>query len=143
MSRWGLGLTYDNSTTFPFRDNLFDAVVMNRGLCECRPDTSYSTCGGIPLSHSDAKSFLREVIRVLNKNNPKATAFLLGSVAHTLREEVFWNTVGLDVMRENGSINIESVHYKAIDKGRRKGKNKGVIFIGLKISVRLQPGSSS
>ncbi len=74
-------LVLDNLKPFSFEDSSFDYVSMSRGMCHCM--TSLTSCGGLlldgkPDSQEKVKGFFREIIRVLNKENPLAFAYLHG-----------------------------------------------------------------
>lgn len=67
----------DHREEFKFEDNQFDVITMKNGLCCCNgPEAS---CAGIGFTQDRALLFFSEVVRVLNKNNPNAVAFLQGS----------------------------------------------------------------
>lgn len=66
-----------DSMNIPYADNEFQYVGMNRGLCFC-PQCSTTSCGGIPGTIKGIKTFLRGVLRVLDKENPNSVAVLTG-----------------------------------------------------------------
>ena len=69
----------DHKEAFGFSDNYFDVIIGVRILCPCNEKRVQTMCGGFNVSNSDELGFfLKEVVRVLNKENPLAFAFLHG-----------------------------------------------------------------
>ncbi|HEX4925878.1 MAG TPA: hypothetical protein VFV50_17430, partial [Bdellovibrionales bacterium] len=66
----------DNSGKFPFPDNSFTHVVLQKGMCGCTG--THRSCGGIAYTPECLTNFFSEVTRVLDKNNPKSVAILNG-----------------------------------------------------------------
>lgn len=72
-----MAVRVDHNEDFQFADNQFDVITMKNGMCCCKgPEV---TCAGVGLTQDRAFHFLSEVVRVLNKSNPNAIAFLQGS----------------------------------------------------------------
>lgn len=67
----------DHGKDFDLSSDSFDVIVMKSGLCCC--ESPSITCAGIVLSQNEVFRFLSEVVRVLNKKNSEAIAFLQGS----------------------------------------------------------------
>jgi len=96
----------NNRLKFPFEENSFDMIVMRRGLCLCGGN---ETCGGIKLNRVDQKRFLFEVARVLNKNNPFSSAFLLNDNAGAFQDISGWQRAAADVIAKVPEIEIEII----------------------------------
>jgi hypothetical protein len=91
----------DHKDGLPFKDNSFDLIMMNRGLCFC-PGRCCSggrrqmtlarnlapSCGGIPVDRQSRLGFLRDAARVLDKNNPRSIALLEGAAMSGLPDFV-------------------------------------------------------
>ena len=74
----GVDIVADNNR-LPLKDDAFDLVLMNRGLCQCRPTPrSCMTCGGIAPKAAEMRNFLRSVARFLDKKSPNSIAVLTG-----------------------------------------------------------------
>jgi hypothetical protein len=74
-------LRVDHWLDLPFHDNMFDTVVLKRGICYCfLPNFGVpeKTCAGLDFSGSSGRRFILEVARILDKKNPDAFAFLHG-----------------------------------------------------------------
>jgi len=70
----------DHKEALDFSDNYFDVIIGVRILCQCSEKNVQTMCGGFNTSNSDELGFfLKEVVRVLNKKNPLAFAFLHGN----------------------------------------------------------------
>jgi hypothetical protein len=70
----------DHKEALDFSDNYFDVIIGVRILCQCSEKNVQTMCGGFNTSNSDELGFfLKEVVRVLNKKNPLAFAFLHGA----------------------------------------------------------------
>lgn len=87
--------TIDHRQKFPLADDSQDLVVMRRGLCKCHGE---ECCGGFEPQSEAAWNFFSEVVRVLNKNNPHAVAYLHGSTFLSYEEHVNWAAM-LDFLR--------------------------------------------
>lgn len=94
----------------PFKDDSFDLVLMNRGLCKCSPTPkSCMTCGGIAAQEEDMRNFLRSVGRILDKRNPNSLALLTGfsfegPLGPSLRVPKMWMAAVRDLQREHPDL---------------------------------------
>lgn len=66
----------DHQKPFPFESNQFDTIIMRKGLCCCV--SAEESCAGLKYGSTETQNFFSEIVRVLNKQNPKATVFLTG-----------------------------------------------------------------
>jgi hypothetical protein len=68
----------DHRDFWDLHSNLFDVIVMKRGICHCY--NRYKTCAGVSTKSIDEPfRFISEVIRVLNKNNSESIAWIGGN----------------------------------------------------------------
>lgn len=74
-SNSGVKVRLDNNL-LPFKAESFDLVVMNRGLCPCRTITK--TCGGLRLERDSIRTFVANVVNILDPKNPNSLAVLTG-----------------------------------------------------------------
>lgn len=106
-----LKLQMDNTKRFPFESDHFDTIVLRRGMCVCNAGKA---CAGFCATTEEAKFFFREVIRVLDKSNPKSRAILHGS--YRVTEEILdtWKRYMSELEAEYPVL--VSFHYN--DQGR-------------------------
>lgn len=57
-------------------DDTFDSVILANGMCMCKSAPAMHCCAGFIAVSDQARSFLSEAIRVLNKKNPNAKLVL-------------------------------------------------------------------
>ncbi|NDG84681.1 MAG: hypothetical protein EBX52_06535 [Proteobacteria bacterium] len=87
VNNWGL-FRIDNTERFPVKNNSFDRIVLRRGMCVCHEGRC---CAGFKPASADARNFLGEVVRILNKNDPHAMAVLHGMVDVGMAEIFAWS----------------------------------------------------
>ena len=88
VNNWGL-IKIDNTERFPVKDNAFDRIVLRKGMCVCHGGRC---CAGFNPASKEARSFLTEVIRILNKKDPHAMAVLHGMHDVGMPEIWAWTT---------------------------------------------------
>lgn len=66
----------DHREPFPFESHQFDTIIMRKGLCFC--NSVEESCAGLKYGSAQTRQFFSEVVRVLNRNNSRATVFLTG-----------------------------------------------------------------
>ncbi len=105
----GSDLIADNNH-LPFKDDSLDLILLNRGLCQCRPTPkSCMTCGGVAPKAKDMRNFLRSVGRVLDKQNPNSLALLTGfafngPLGPSVRVPKMWMAAVRDLQREHPEL---------------------------------------
>lgn len=104
----------DHRRALPFEDNSQDMILLKRGLCTCFDQCQ--TCGGLDLgNNSQVIGFFQEVIRIMNKQNPKARAILHGDYFEN--EEMAMYTY-LQVIRHfKNHPQVDLVYLKRREKG--------------------------
>jgi|GEM_PF-6515371 len=88
LNNWGL-IRIDNTRPFPAKDDSFDRVILRRGMCVCHHGRC---CAGFKPASPDARNFLRQVVRILNKKDPHALAVLHGMYDVGMGEIWAWST---------------------------------------------------
>ncbi len=88
VNNWGL-IKIDNTEPFPVNDNAFERIVLKKGMCVCHGG---KCCAGFTPASKEARSFLSEVVRILNKNDPHAMAVLHGMHDVGMAEIWAWTT---------------------------------------------------
>lgn len=132
---FGINTLVDNNK-LPFKDNTFDLIFMNRGLCLCRG--AAKACGGIDTHHESMKKFLTGAIRVLDKKHENSVAILTGYYfPGTTRSEIakMWNSVLMELKTE-----FPALQFALLKAENLNGK---VEFMGLAVSTGAQPISKS
>ncbi len=128
----------NNEETLPFRDNSFDIIIQQKGLCACsRENTIFSTCGGVPVSVEGMSFYFQEIYRVLNKKIPHSFALLHGGL-HTEADKVVLDTLmaaARECMRRNPKIQIDLIFMDTKDEVTNVD-NLMAFFWGLKIYER-------
>ncbi len=71
-----LKIFMSNTEAFPLPDNAFELIVLKSGICECTSDKNKSMCCGPAVTPEGRLTFLKEVVRVLNKNVVHSVALL-------------------------------------------------------------------
>ncbi|OQW51551.1 MAG: hypothetical protein A4S09_09990 [Proteobacteria bacterium SG_bin7] len=71
----GINVLIDNNS-LPFKENTFDVIFMNRGLCFCKG--SGNACAGIGTQYDSMKNFLLDSIRILDKTHGNSVAIFTG-----------------------------------------------------------------
>ena len=100
-----VSMRVDNRRNFGFfESNQFDVITMKNGFCCCKGPKE--TCGGIGMEQDRVFNFFSEVIRVLNKSNPNAVAFLQGS------QMAFLGTSGVKMEQEER--NQQMIQYQLL-----------------------------
>jgi hypothetical protein len=80
----------DHTKKFPLADNSQDLIVLSRGFCKCH---GAECCAGFEPRSTEAWNFFSEVLRVLNKDNPQATAYLQGSFYLSTEDHLTWSAM--------------------------------------------------
>jgi hypothetical protein len=86
VNNWGL-IKIDNTERFPVKDNAFDRIVLRRGMCVCHEGRC---CAGFKPASPENRTFLSEVVRILNKKDPHAMAVLHGMHDVGMAEIYVW-----------------------------------------------------
>ncbi len=104
----------DHTKVFPFPDNHFGAIIMDRGLCFCNfdgeqpaPQHSPISCGGIPPSGPAVEIFFSEVVRVMAKGKRSRSFALLSGSAweSTLQYVKFWPQI-LKTLEDSQGVRV-------------------------------------
>jgi len=117
----------DNSKNFPFEDNEFQFIGMEKGICSHASAPAGHTCGGVPLSTDGAGAFLTEVARVLDKSHPYSVAYI-GSSLDNQGGRPFWMQAAAVAIQKFPQVLIEPI---------LTGSSRH--FLGLKFSIRPDP----
>ncbi|MBC7742548.1 MAG: hypothetical protein H7061_10135 [Bdellovibrionaceae bacterium] len=131
----GVNLIADNNK-LPFRENSFDFIYLNRGLCPCRGAIA---CGGINTQRDSMTSFLNSIIHMLDKKNPNSLAILTGFYFPGLFGKTvptLWRTVVDEMQAANPQLQIGLLTADGMSNTVEYG------FIGVVISTdRTKPNS--
>lgn len=87
----------DNSVALPFSGNVFDLIVLRKGLCRC---ACYRPCAGFSDKYASSKAFFQEIIRVLDTSNPDALAILHGQEYTSNKVVARWKRIAEELQAE-------------------------------------------
>lgn len=106
----------DNRAPLPFRDGSFDLILMMNGLCYCEVIKG-SACCGVSYSNESDYSFLREVVRVLDR---PGIAYLSGNNAKkgmASPYEGYWKAAAVKVMGNEAQVQIDMAKTFSVFEG--------------------------
>jgi hypothetical protein len=133
---YGVNILIDNNQ-LPFRNDTFDLILMNRGLCPCR---GHIACGGIDTQYIPMKNFLLSTINVLNKKDSHSLALFTGYYYPDVFKEVvprLWLKIIREVQPLYPNLQINIIRAKDMENKIHLG------FIGIAISTDLKKPISS
>jgi hypothetical protein len=99
----GADVRLDNNH-LPFKDDAFDLIVLGRGLCQCRHEPK--TCGGVETEVDAMKTFLTDVIRVLDKSKEGSLALLTGFAFQERHVPGMWGRAAEEVATEHRAVQL-------------------------------------